>query len=271
MTRALTTGEVYPLDNDPEFEETARALLNGAERNIVGRTILGRAMTKPERAIVQRRQSALNPALVHARASEIKLVVEQMLAGMGMAMMEMAEAQVLVAQFCVTLSDLPLFAIAQACLRFARGQVRAEELDLKKFPRGYRPTTDQVHAIAEAIAAPRRNEFYVCRALLNAEIALPMPTPEQRANGAATLEKVGAMLAAKSAELDAADMGQRGKALNQIDEMARKSLIREYTSRGLDPVYAAPGVPTSLSMLLSQGWEIKQIGQENVLVRPGGR
>lgn len=274
MATSLTTREVYPITDDREFVEMANTVLLDAERDPVGRTILKRQLTEAERAIAVRRRYALESPLVPATRREIREVIEPMMAGLGMAAMTDDESKVIVAQYVATLSRLPLFAIAQACGRFSRGEVKAEELGLKKFPLGYRPGTDQLYVVADRIAQRYRAELSAARALLNAKVMLAprKVTPEDRERALAVMKDLAQRLGAKGA-LEDAERAQRAQRARERQALiARESVAREYRALGLDvPADPPGGVLTSPSMLFKAGWRIEKVEGENVLVRPGHR
>lgn len=271
MATSLTTREVYPINDDREFVEMANTVLLDAERDPVGRTILKRQLTEAERAIAMRRRYALESPLVPATRREIREVIEPMMAGLGMAAMTDDESKVIVAQYVATLMGLPLFAIAQACGRFARGEVKAEELGLKKFPLGYRPGTDQLHVVADRIAQRYRAELYTARALLSAKVMLAAPkiSQEDRERAANAMKDLARNLGAKAA-LD--DAEREARAIERQAKMARETIEREYLRLGLDvPENPPGGILTSPAMLMKNGWTIEKVEGENVLVRPGHR
>ena len=54
------------------------------------------------------------------------------------------------------------------------------------------------------------------------------------------------------------------------DRANARALVREYRNAGVEPPYTnGHGIPTvSLSLLISNGWCIEEIGAERVLVKP---
>lgn len=68
----------------------------------------------------------------------------------------------------------------------------------------------------------------------------------------------------------AAEAERRAKATARAMETNRRQTIAEYQAAGVEPPNVDEnGRPTvSLSLLLSFGWTIEQIGDRNVLVKP---
>ena len=113
-----------------------------------GRRILAYAPDPKLRSLLQIRLYKLQAALTPGRPADLARAVAEMMLGFSAARVSEADAELVATQYVKVLGHLPLWAVAQACLRFARGRVtKAECLDWK---RAWAPSTAQLCQVAEA-------------------------------------------------------------------------------------------------------------------------
>jgi len=146
-----------------------------------GRRILAFAPDAKLRSLLQIRLLKLQPALTPGRPADLARAVTEMLLGFGSARATEEDAEAVVTQYVTVLAHLPLWAVAQACLSFARGRVtKAECPDWK---RAYAPSTAQLCQVAEASV----REFWREESRINAALTgVPTHRPTE-----AERERVG--------------------------------------------------------------------------------
>lgn len=84
-----------------------------------------------------------------------------------------ADPEATLRAYCAALSDMPLWATCEACMRFLKGQVSGQSL-------AFAPSPPELRREASNVAAPYRAERYRIGRILSAEV-YEEPTEEQRA------------------------------------------------------------------------------------------
>jgi hypothetical protein len=142
-----------------------------------GRCILAYAPGAKLRSLLQIRLYKLQTALTAARPTDLARAVSEMMLGFGSARASEEDAEAVVTQYVTVLAHLPLWAVQQACRRFARGRVtKAECPDWK---RAYAPSTAQLcHVIEASVAGFCREERRITAALNG--VPTPRPTDAER-------------------------------------------------------------------------------------------
>jgi hypothetical protein len=139
--------EAEPLLPDRALSDALDSLLtDDVDR---GKRILAYAPDAKLRSLLQIRLYKLQAALTPGRSADLARTVAEMMLGFSAARVSEEDAELVATQYVKALGHLPLWAVAQACLRFARGRVtKAECPDWK---RAYAPSTAQLCQIAEAL------------------------------------------------------------------------------------------------------------------------
>jgi hypothetical protein len=113
-----------------------------------GRRILAYALDPKLRSLLQIRLYKLQGELIRGRPVDLARAVTEMMLGFGSARASEEDAEAVVTQYVKAVAHLPLWAVAQACLRFARGRVTKTECPDWKL--AYAPSTAQLCHVAEA-------------------------------------------------------------------------------------------------------------------------
>jgi hypothetical protein len=113
-----------------------------------GRRILAFAPDARLRSLLQIRLLKLQAALAPGRPSDLARAVVEMMLGFSAARVSDEDAELVAAQYVRVLTHLPLWAVQQGCLRFARGRVTKTECP--DWKRAYAPSTAQLCHVAEA-------------------------------------------------------------------------------------------------------------------------
>ena len=226
-----------------------------------------------EREMINRRLGMITPHLVPADRRKIKEQVVQMMSGFGSASGDDDGAMATIAQFVKIMEGLPLFAIQRACMRWAAGDVKPDEVHEQSLRRGFPPSTAQLRIVAENIARPHRDEAATAHALLNAKKA---PDPKDKSEDAKA--RVRAMHTDARRSLDGYTEAERQIAREEAEraeqrriERGNTAIIEKYRAAGLDPVYLddAKTMPVSLEMMLLNGHYIETLSDgKAVLVGP---
>lgn len=264
----------------PEDREATRLIFKKArtERNAKGQMVVSERIPMPERQIIESRRKVLAQCLEPARPTDVKAVVQQMMAGFPSTKgISADEAKVIVTQYVRTLAGLPLFAISAACLRFARGDVAAEELG-EKLPLMGRehPSTGHLYRVAEAECRAARDEARLAEMLLTAEVyvsPVKKGTEEERAAFAKRIvSEVAAGMSATIGAEEAERAARRAENAVRAAHRTRAEILDDYAARGVVPVFSdeAKRTPVAIETLLSLGWEIVEVGAEKVLTKRTG-
>ena len=188
-----------------------------------------------------------------------------MFAGLRGANADEDEAEVIAAQYAKVLSGFPLWAIERACLRFARGEVKAEEVGAKVLDPSFRPASSQLRMIVEKVSRPYYSEVKRIEMTLRGTVAELELTPEERER---TGKKIAEYLATRKLETEKVDVQLQQDAAAGAAEVTRRLILAEYAGAGVKPFYGADGTLCSLPLLRSLGYTIQEIGMERVLIAP---
>lgn len=230
---------------------------------------LRRGLASAERQTLKARGAALMPYLRTADKKEIKDCIARCFQGFSFAPTA-EEAKAIAAQYILVLQDFPLWVIEQACMRFARGEVRPEEVGAKTLDLREKPTTAQLKMIAEDIAQPVSAEARRIQLVLNAPAPHQAPTAEQRARAEASIEKWRKEQGLREATATDEDREKWRWLAEEADAAHRKLVLRQYKAAGLEPPEERPGKAlVSLPLLLSLGWRVETgPDRKPVLVQP---
>ena len=277
MNRALTTtttDELYPIPEAPEVRKLIFGMAT-RDRDENGKMLMLRALTTPEREAISNRMHQLAGPLAPAADGKIKAAINQMFLGLGgSATGDDMEAAAMLAQYVATMRGLPLFAIKQACGRFARGEVTADEVGEERIIKGIRPSTAYLRIVAEKIARRYWDEASVGSLVLNGVVALPPPvkTEASREHVAKVIKETAAKLAEQDLEERKRDVADGIRREDEATRRHRETILADYEARGLEPVYWDPATKKMLvavSTLLTMGWTIEDGPNDRpVLMRP---
>jgi hypothetical protein len=213
--------------------DLAASLLAPRENDRDGTPLLPVLATPAQRGLLMSRQRELLTALAPGKSTEIAKAIAQMLIGFG-AREDEAGSQARVAAYVTVLQHLPLWAVQRACNRFARGDVKPEEIQERYVGRGFPPSTAHVHIIASRIIQGFRDEQADIREVLRARLAYT-PSAEEKAKiekGLAELKQTLQQMPAKETPHDAA-YRKRGEYLAQKREQAlgptRRAALGQFT------------------------------------------
>lgn len=231
---------------------------------------LRRGLATAERTTLRTRELELARFLTRPTSREIRDTIARCFAGFSFAATPQ-EAQAIGAQYVVVLQDCPLWAIEKACMRFARGEVKPEEVGAKQ-PLDLRekPTTAQLHTVVEAIVHPFAAEARRIYLTLRAEAPRPPITEEVRARTNKAIEEWRNDAGVRLRQDFEAEREKRRKSAMESDESHRKMVLQQYEMAGLPPPEERPGKAlVSLPLLLSLGWRIETgPDRKPVLVAP---
>ena len=173
------------LKPDRALSDAVDTLLTG-DKDRDGRCILAFEPDTSLRSRLQIRLMELQAALLPARPADLAPAVAQMLLGFGSARGS-EDAEAIVAQYVTALAHLPLWAVQQACLHFARGSVtKAECPDWKP---AYAPSTAQLCRLAEGLVYELWREERRITDVLNG-IPRYRPSKEERERVSRGLEEL---------------------------------------------------------------------------------
>lgn len=189
------------------------------------------------RARLRARLNVLADALDQRDAKQIELIVTGLLATFPAARSGIDDTGVTVAGYTSVLAGLPPWAVRDAARKWARGEVPGQG-------RTFAPSSAELYQAALAEMAPLQRERWEISEVLNAPVAEPRPTPEERATVAAGIRALAAKLHAVEDERTAAERARR-RAIFERDQ--RIMFERECRAAGLP---ATSKVSPSLARLL---------------------
>jgi hypothetical protein len=111
-----------------------------------GRRILSYAPDAKLRSLLQIRLYKLRAALTPGRPADLARAVTEMMLGFSSVRASEEDAEAVAKQYVAMLAHLPLWAVQQTCLRFARGRVTKTECPDWKL--AYAPSTAQLCHVA---------------------------------------------------------------------------------------------------------------------------
>ncbi len=264
MAPVRTVAELYP--PSPEGDLRGLEAFLGASKEH-GRVVLPRSIRPEEKQKLEDRRNVLGRWLLPGAANKIALMISKMLMGFGGGTVSESEAMALTVQYVDMVKDLPRFAVERACIRFATGQVRADEIGEKTLSLSWRPSTAQLYRVAADIARVTTDEYALVCGILAAKPPTAPQTPEERQKLNSSIDEWREQLAAKIVrDEEILDSKRREQALATM-KRERENRIAEYRAAGVEPPPMGE-VVISLALRLSLGWTIQEIGGQRVLVRP---
>jgi hypothetical protein len=248
------TDHLYPIPRD---EPTTKFIFarSSRERDEHGTMLLAEPLSRSEREMVARRVHDVAPHLVNAKRGETRKVLLEVFPAVD----DKDEAKKRVAQLAEAMKGLPLFAVRRAALKLSQAGVRM-------------PDRVQLRTAAEEVARPHWDEVSVASMLLRARRHPgSAPGENERARIAAGFASLVDRLRAGEEDSAWGDRERRRRSKRMI-RADRENRINDYRDEGVEPVFADEGqrIVVSLPLLERLGWTVKQVGRENVLVRPDG-
>jgi hypothetical protein len=166
-----------------------------------GRRILAYAPDAKLRSVLQIRLLKLQAALAPGHPPDLAEAVVEMMLGFSAARVSDDDAELVAAQYVRMLAHLPLWAVQQACLRFARGRVTKTECP--DWKRAYAPSTAQLCHVAEALVREYLREESRINTALNG-VPTHRPTKAERERVGRGLEELQQQLRPNNAAAIAA-------------------------------------------------------------------
>lgn len=245
---ARRSPDLYPPAKTPEIKQLIDVAL-------VDDNTLRRPLRSDDRRALQDRRAMLSRWAIPATPKEIKSTVARCFLGMGGAATTPEEAQMVMAQYVTELQGLPAWAIERACSKFARGEVRPEDVGAVRIETGLRPSTAHIRIVARDLVRSMDDELRMIGKILRASDPIPESTAEDR-SAVARRAEAWRKRNGISADEPCSDVDRRAV----LDDLARRMRVRiqrEYEAAGLPVPEDAPDRPVrSLSLLLSLGAEI---------------
>lgn len=247
----------YP-QQPPSVTPEWRDLLSSVAQQTGTGVELRRELRPQERDALRARSRDLLPWMKGGTANEIKKLLARCFQGFNYAPTP-AEAQAIAVQYITVLKDQPLWAIERACMRFASGTVRPEEVGAKKLDLAVKPTTAQLRMIVEDTVEEIARELRIIQGALKAEAPRKPPTKEEIAKTNADIERWRAEKGVKPPELVVSAEQKRDTA-QRLDKAHRDRVLKEYETAGLPPPEEKPNKAlVSLALLLHMGWRIEEL------------
>lgn len=259
-----------PTETPVDISTCLRAL--PADQTPLGGIILKRRLSGREVSILRDRRDVLSRAQRRGTASEIARAVGGMLLGFGGRSMTAKEAAAVATTYVQALEDVPLWAVMDACRRFAAGKVTAEEIEEARIDRSFAPSSAQVAMVARKLADPFALECVKIGQLLLGKVRedFPEPTAEERERVSQKLTALAGSLKSMS-DPDGQDAASRARREAESREASQIAILREYHAHGVEPPAAnASGMIPSMPMLLKMGWTIRLVDGRRVIAGPQG-
>jgi hypothetical protein len=256
-TRQRPTG-LYP----PAQTQQMHTLIAGLQP--VNR-VLPRHLSIAEEQTLRKRAQQLSAWSDPAKPNEIKGAISRCFIGLGGEKLSTEQAEMMMAQYVTVLSGMKLWAIERACLRFAAGEVKAEDVGAKHLEPAMRPSSAHLRIMAAIISESFDKERAEIDKVLTAHPPKHEPTEEERAAGLAKTRAWQELRSGADAK-KAPVPGHASRTMDDINKRHHDRIIQEYIAAGLPAPTAA--IPTSLPMLLEMGWSIVEKRGEKILVKP---
>ncbi|RZN03822.1 hypothetical protein CWO91_31495 [Bradyrhizobium genosp. SA-3] len=209
------------------------------------RPVMQRQLTTAEKDLLENRQRLVNRALLLANGQADKVRIERAVAaaltGYGKA------DQPTVAAYTRLLSDLPAWAVEQACNDIRRGAVVGLNPD---FP----PAAPRIHQIADAKLEAARIERDKLKLLLTAKVeeAKPKLTPEQRERMRALADETVRALTGDKVESEQQRL-ERQKYEEEKAKREEHARRMQYILQGYEPPTNQHGMTISMSVAMATG------------------
>lgn len=257
-TRVNSTENLYPPTSPVNLRDFLLSISIGHEKNDDGGLTLRRPLTTTERDALKARTSELLPWVQPSGQTEIKDAIVRTFTGFASTPMSPHEAAVTATQYTMVMKGLPAWAVERACMRFASGDVRPQEVGAKTLDVSYRPSTAQLRMIAEEFVKPLQDEAHRIVLTLKGTAAKVLNEAE-RARGEKAAEEwlktSGAAAAERHEERRKAAADENAR---REEESRQRLVIAEYRRAGVDLPEAKHGLIPSLALMLSMGCEIVQ-------------
>lgn len=247
MVATRQPNDLYP----PIPTEAFRALL--ASLRPIGNE-LPRALTVDETRALQTRSKQLASWIGRGKPDEIKKVVSRCFMGLGGEKVAPEQAAMMMAQYVLALSDSPLWAIERACMKFARGEVKAADVGARHLEAGMRPSSAHLQMVVKDITEAFDAEIASISKVLAAFPPRRAETDAERAEGLAKTKAWQEQKFGKRDNYAPAPDGHRERVRAQLAQRHRDRILREYAEAGL-PVPTGE-IITSLPFLIDMGWTI---------------
>jgi hypothetical protein len=239
---------------DPAIAQLLSLLLTD-ERDLQGARILREQPSIDERQMLRERLLKLQASLHPGRSDQIAAVVGQLMLGFGTSRtMGENDALATAAQYVAVLAPLPLWAIREGCMRFARGGVSKSECP--GWNASFPPSAPQLYRLAQSLVSPFYKEMSEIDAVLNG-VVIPGPTEAERAQRAKELGELAESIRARAKEEDA----QMAKQFAELSETMRAkakpdqgTAFQATKAAGLKPL--GPSVTSALAKALAEKDEL---------------
>jgi hypothetical protein len=249
VKQEISFAKLYPISIEPGITAIVQSVLLD-EKSSDGKPLLSRALVPQEREILRERFGALSGALQSATRAQIVQRVTRMFMGFQGPDMTRAQATVVANQFAIVLSDLPMWAIERACLRFERGEVTSDDiLDGVNQRRG--PTTAHLHTEARSLVGHFYAEHRKVHDALKGVVQYK-PTPEERERVKAGLDGLAADLKAKWDLTDKPNWSTKGLPSQEEQEERHAEIRRRYPPKAPQPEGPTPGQGSSRDRVAGQ-------------------
>lgn len=193
ITNLKTAGPQMPANAPPALVRTVQIALSGAEEHGAITVLLpGKELHGDERRQAEGRLLTLRRSLDHRDNNELAKAVMKLLSAYTSARGNADEARSTVASYAAVLSDLPPWAVAEACQAWVRGGYgatasafapsapelhRAAVFIFAKFKREADDLERVLSARTTPITAEERSRVVDGFAKLRAELVMPVPPP----------------------------------------------------------------------------------------------
>lgn len=236
-------------------------------RSLDGKDLIRRALSAPERSSLKRRKDHLAARMGQGDRKAMMRAIVSMLAVFP-SRGDADQTKAIVTAYVTAVHDLPTWAVEKSCLRFSRGEVRADEIGLAKMDSSFAPSAPQIRRVALDEMKPFTAELSMLRRALLADVEVDPLTSEDREALAAKFGGLKRELEQRCDVLIAERQASSERVIQRASAASARLIMREYEERGIAP---PSDNPLSISMYLALGWKIEFYGDEQVLVRPENR
>lgn len=215
--------DVVALDRFPNAEE--RQVLQGRARDLAGK-LRPLAMASAEKMSAGKALAVLFGGYPALRATDV---------------------DDLISSFLLTLQELPLFGLVEACRRIAHNEAPGVSL-------AHAPNVTQIRRIADDVLAPLRLEQRdIARVLRSTQLMRPEVSPAERERVSAALSELGERLSVSD---QLASDRLRSRVFEDQVRRQEQEILREYERLGAEPQYAGSAL-VSPQLLAKLGRPIK--------------
>lgn len=267
MGQLLTSTQMYPPAATPTWFPFLYSLTTG-DRNERGNFVLRRQLTLSERDTLKARATQLAPWITPERSpSGHKEAIMKMMLCFGGAALDSKEAAVIVTEYVQRTKDIPLWAVARACIRFSNNEVTAAELGVKSYDTSFRPGAGQLRQVAMEILRPTAEESTRIHMTLRGTVEVVV-TPEERARVGEQFTDFAAALAATADRSRIGDDASVFKQTASAKDFWQRHALADWERAGLEPRYNNAGHLQLLSTYIANGWTIDKSNDVPRLVPP---